>query len=161
MIMIIISPHHTTGLSLVSFVSFSFSLSLQPSCRLNITRPTWLPRTSALPRPWQTRSTRRLSAIRRSTASWPSYPNSADGPLLSPSSLSWSRTINVSGIGMRPPSRAHHSAVSYIWQKGSIVGPAWKAPFIGPFLQSMDPKWHEYKAKWDSGELSCVSVFHK
>ena len=51
--------------------------------------------------------------------------------------------------------------VSYIIQKGSIVGPSWKAPFIGPFLQSMNPKWEEYKGKWASGELSCVSVFHK
>lgn len=34
-------------------------------------------------------------------------------------------------------------------------------PIIGPFLESMDPKFEEYKAKWDSGPLSCVSVFHK
>lgn len=34
-------------------------------------------------------------------------------------------------------------------------------PFIGPFLQSVNPKMDEYKAKWASGELSCVSVFHK
>lgn len=32
---------------------------------------------------------------------------------------------------------------------------------MGPFLESMDPKFNEYKAKWASGELSCVSVFHK
>lgn len=51
--------------------------------------------------------------------------------------------------------------VSYVWHKGSIVGPAWKAPFIGPFLSSMEPKWSEYMAKWASGPLSCVSVFHK
>lgn len=51
--------------------------------------------------------------------------------------------------------------VSYIWQKGPIVGPAWKAPFIGPFLQSVNPKFEEYYAKWTSGPLSCVSVFHK
>lgn len=51
--------------------------------------------------------------------------------------------------------------VKYIQQKGSIVGPPWKIPFMGPFLQSVNPKFHEYKAKWDSGELSCVSVFHK
>lgn len=50
---------------------------------------------------------------------------------------------------------------SYIWQKGSIVGPTWKMPFIGPFMESLDPKFEEYKAKWASGELSCVSVFHK
>jgi sterol 22-desaturase len=36
-----------------------------------------------------------------------------------------------------------------------------KMPFIGPFLQSMDPKFEEYYAKWASGPLSCVSVFHK
>lgn len=52
-------------------------------------------------------------------------------------------------------------AVSYVTSKGSIVGPAWKMPFIGPFLQSMDPKFEEYYAKWCSGPLSCVSVFHK
>ena len=56
---------------------------------------------------------------------------------------------------------AYIPEVSYIIQKGSIVGPSWKAPFIGPFLQSMNPKWEEYKGKWASGELSCVSVFHK
>ncbi|KAI9054590.1 hypothetical protein LZ554_001743 [Drepanopeziza brunnea f. sp. 'monogermtubi'] len=50
---------------------------------------------------------------------------------------------------------------SYLWQKGSIAGPAFKTPFIGPFLESMNPKFEEYKAKWASGELSCVSVFHK
>lgn len=28
-------------------------------------------------------------------------------------------------------------------------------------MQSMDPKFEEYQAKWASGALSCVSVFHK
>lgn len=51
--------------------------------------------------------------------------------------------------------------VKYVWNKGSIVGPAWKMPFIGPFLSSVNPKMDEYKAKWASGDLSCVSVFHK
>ncbi len=51
--------------------------------------------------------------------------------------------------------------VMYIWNKGSIVGPAWKMPFVGPFLSSVNPKMDEYKAKFASGELSCVSVFHK
>lgn len=32
---------------------------------------------------------------------------------------------------------------------------------MGPFLESMNPKFGEYQAKWASGELSCVSVFHK
>lgn len=53
------------------------------------------------------------------------------------------------------------SVVMYIWSKGSIVGPAWKTPFFGPFLSSVYPKMDEYKAKWASGDLSCVSVFHK
>lgn len=51
--------------------------------------------------------------------------------------------------------------MKYIYLKGSIAGPAMKIPFMGPFLQSVNPKFHEYKAKWNSGELSCVSVFHK
>jgi C-22 sterol desaturase len=49
----------------------------------------------------------------------------------------------------------------YLRNKGSIVGPAFKEPFIGPFLQSVNPKFEEYYAKWMSGPLSCVSVFHK
>ncbi|OCK75713.1 cytochrome P450 61 [Lepidopterella palustris CBS 459.81] len=49
----------------------------------------------------------------------------------------------------------------YISQKGSIAGPPFKLPFMGPFLQSVDPQFHEYQAKWNSGSLSCVSVFHK
>lgn len=53
------------------------------------------------------------------------------------------------------------NTVSYILQKGSIVGPSMKLPFVGPFLESMDPKFDEYLAKWESGPLSCVSVFHK
>lgn len=50
---------------------------------------------------------------------------------------------------------------SYQSSKGSIVGPRFKEPFIGPFLQSVNPKFEEYYAKWTSGPLSCVSVFHK
>jgi C-22 sterol desaturase len=51
--------------------------------------------------------------------------------------------------------------VKYHYLKGAIVGPMYKIPFMGPFLQSVNPKFTEYKAKWDSGDLSCVSVFHK
>ncbi|ETS82527.1 Cytochrome P450 61 [Pestalotiopsis fici W106-1] len=54
-----------------------------------------------------------------------------------------------------------YDQISYLSQKGSIVGPAFKEPFIGPFLQSVNPKFEEYYAKWVSGPLSCVSVFHK
>src|ERR1700712_6059319 len=49
----------------------------------------------------------------------------------------------------------------YIYRKGSIAGPMLKMPFIGPFLQSVNPKFTEYQAKWATGDLSCVSVFHK
>ncbi|CEP60834.1 C-22 sterol desaturase LALA0_S02e00672g [Lachancea lanzarotensis] len=52
--------------------------------------------------------------------------------------------------------------ISYQLKKGSIEGPQFKMwPIIGPFLESLDPKFEEYKAKWDSGPLSCVSIFHK
>ncbi|CAH0059653.1 unnamed protein product, partial [Clonostachys solani] len=54
-----------------------------------------------------------------------------------------------------------YDQVSYIANKGSIAGPSWKMPFIGPFLESMDPKFEGYYNKWLSGPLSCVSVFHK
>jgi C-22 sterol desaturase len=55
----------------------------------------------------------------------------------------------------------HHATVMYIWKKGSIEGDAWKTPFIGPFLESVNPDFTKYYAKWASGPLSCVSVFHK
>lgn len=52
--------------------------------------------------------------------------------------------------------------ISYQIKKGSIAGPLFKFyPIIGPFLESLDPKFEEYKAKWASGDLSCVSIFHK
>ena len=64
---------------------------------------------------------------------------------------------------VRSPQNPHADplSVKYIWNKGSIVGPAWKIPFIGPFLESMNPKMDKYIEKFNSGELSCVSVFHK
>ncbi|KAK3350247.1 cytochrome P450 [Lasiosphaeria hispida] len=49
----------------------------------------------------------------------------------------------------------------YIKRKGSIAGPPFKIPLIGPFLQAIDPKFEAYLAQWASGPLSCVSVFHK
>lgn len=54
-----------------------------------------------------------------------------------------------------------YDQLSYWRQKGELVGPAWKIPFIGPFLESVWPKFEKYHAKWMSGPLSCVSVFHK
>lgn len=55
-----------------------------------------------------------------------------------------------------------YDQISYLKKKGTIAGPTFKLwPFMGPFLESVNPKFEEYKAKWDSGPLSCVSVFHK
>ncbi|KAJ9619259.1 RNA polymerase C-22 sterol desaturase [Taxawa tesnikishii (nom. ined.)] len=53
-----------------------------------------------------------------------------------------------------------YDQISYIVQKGTIEGPRFKMPFIGPFLESVNPKFEKYHAKWMSGPLSCVSVFH-
>ncbi|KAI4865638.1 cytochrome P450 61 [Hypoxylon rubiginosum] len=54
-----------------------------------------------------------------------------------------------------------YDQISYFMQKGSIVGPSFKLPFMGPFLQSLNPKFEEYLRQWQSGPLSCVSIFHK
>lgn len=49
----------------------------------------------------------------------------------------------------------------YQWRKGSISGPTFKIPLMGPFIQALHPKFESYLAQWASGPLSCVSVFHK
>ncbi|CUM66329.1 uncharacterized protein PRCAT00003991001 [Priceomyces carsonii] len=55
-----------------------------------------------------------------------------------------------------------YDQVAYQIRKGNIAGPKYKIwPVIGPFLESLDPKFEEYMAKWNSGPLSCVSIFHK
>ncbi|EEH16357.1 hypothetical protein PABG_06444 [Paracoccidioides brasiliensis Pb03] len=54
-----------------------------------------------------------------------------------------------------------YDQAKYLWLKGSIVGPMFKIPFMGPFLDSVNPKFLVYKKKWESADLSCVSVFHK
>ena len=51
--------------------------------------------------------------------------------------------------------------VSYRRQKGNLQGDSFKIPFIGPFFESVWPKFEKYHTKWLSGDLSCVSVFHK
>lgn len=58
-------------------------------------------------------------------------------------------------------SPADHVPVAYIIRKGSIAGPAFKIPLMGPFIQALHPKFEGYLAQWASGPLSCVSVFHK
>lgn len=51
--------------------------------------------------------------------------------------------------------------VMYIKRKGSIAGPTFKFPLMGPFIQALHPKFEGYLEQWASGPLSCVSVFHK
>ncbi|KAJ4294998.1 hypothetical protein N0V90_007006 [Kalmusia sp. IMI 367209] len=51
--------------------------------------------------------------------------------------------------------------VRYLVQKGSIAGPSFKIPLMGPFLQAIHPQFDAYLAQWASGPLSCVSIFHK
>ncbi|AWU76025.1 cytochrome P450 61 [Pichia kudriavzevii] len=72
-------------------------------------------------------------------------------------SLSWFQIIvSLIVVGLT------YDQISYQIMKGSIAGPRYKFwPIIGPFLESLDPKFEEYKAKWNSGPLSCVSIFHK
>ncbi|RMD40931.1 hypothetical protein DV735_g4188, partial [Chaetothyriales sp. CBS 134920] len=67
----------------------------------------------------------------------------------------WTVTLGVIVLAIA------YDQASYKYHKHGIVGPAWKTPFMGPFLESMFPDFNQYKAKWASGELSCVSVFHK
>ncbi|KAJ5392028.1 hypothetical protein N7509_007518 [Penicillium cosmopolitanum] len=54
-----------------------------------------------------------------------------------------------------------YDQIMYIKRKGSIAGPTFKIPLMGPFLQAINPKFEAYLAQWASGPLSCVSVFHK
>ncbi|PVI02295.1 cytochrome P450 [Periconia macrospinosa] len=56
---------------------------------------------------------------------------------------------------------ATYDQAMYIIRKGSIAGPAFKVPFMGPFVQALHPRFEAYLAQWASGPLSCVSVFHK
>lgn len=58
-------------------------------------------------------------------------------------------------------SSAYIHIVAYLKRKGSIAGPMFKIPFMGPFIQALYPKFDAYLAQWASGPLSCVSVFHK
>ncbi|KAL4787740.1 cytochrome P450, partial [Aspergillus varians] len=54
-----------------------------------------------------------------------------------------------------------YDQVMYLRRKGSIAGPAFKIPLMGPFIQALHPKFESYLEQWASGPLSCVSIFHK
>lgn len=52
--------------------------------------------------------------------------------------------------------------VSYVSKKGPIAGSRFKLwPIIGPYMASKNSLFEDYKAQWNSGPLSCISVFHK
>jgi sterol 22-desaturase len=51
--------------------------------------------------------------------------------------------------------------VKYQMNKKGIAGPRFKIPVMGSFLDSLNPTFEGYLSKWESGPLSCVSVFHK
>ncbi|KAJ7102386.1 cytochrome P450 [Mycena belliarum] len=48
----------------------------------------------------------------------------------------------------------------YRSKKGPLPGAKWTIPVIGKFADSMKPSFENYKAQWDSGVLSAVSVFN-
>lgn len=86
---------------------------------------------------------------------------STDGLISSAASiwntLSWWQVAITAILGVLT-----YDQVMYQIRKGNIAGPKFKVwPIIGPFLESFDPKFEEYLSKWNSGPLSCVSIFHK
>lgn len=54
-----------------------------------------------------------------------------------------------------------YDQIAYQVRKGPIAGPLFKIPIMGSFLDSRNPTFAGYLRKWESGPLSCVSVFHK
>ncbi|EGD98545.1 cytochrome P450 61 [Trichophyton tonsurans CBS 112818] len=104
-----------------------------------------------------------MASVNGSFAS-PAADASLHAAAASPSGLFMALLNNMSGWGAVLALflfAVAYDQFKYIWLKGSIVGPRFKIPFMGPFLESVNPKFSEYKAKWASGDLSCVSVFHK
>ncbi|KAI4851928.1 cytochrome P450 [Aureobasidium sp. EXF-8845] len=76
--------------------------------------------------------------------------------------LSTWQSITLLLVGLVVYDQGDHSyPLLYIKRKGSIAGPSFKIPFMGPFLQALEPKFDSYLKQWASGPLSCVSVFHK
>jgi C-22 sterol desaturase len=48
----------------------------------------------------------------------------------------------------------------YRYKKRHLPGATWTIPVIGKFADSMKPTMEGYKAQWDSGSLSAISVFN-
>ncbi|KAF7730132.1 RNA polymerase C-22 sterol desaturase [Apophysomyces ossiformis] len=54
-----------------------------------------------------------------------------------------------------------YEQLDYRRKKGPLPGPSFKIPIIGSMMDSMCPTFEKYHDKWESGELSCVSVFNR
>jgi C-22 sterol desaturase len=48
----------------------------------------------------------------------------------------------------------------YRAKKAHLPGKKWTIPVIGAFADSLNPTLENYKAQWNSGPLSAVSVFN-
>jgi C-22 sterol desaturase len=48
----------------------------------------------------------------------------------------------------------------YRSKKQHLPGAKWTIPIIGKFADSLNPTLENYKAAWNAGPLSCVSVFN-
>ncbi|KDQ54835.1 hypothetical protein JAAARDRAFT_60295 [Jaapia argillacea MUCL 33604] len=48
----------------------------------------------------------------------------------------------------------------YRYKKQNLPGPSWSIPIIGKFADSLSPTLENYKAQWNSGALSALSVFN-
>lgn len=51
--------------------------------------------------------------------------------------------------------------ITYLSKKKHLPGPSYKIPIIGAMMDSMKPTFEGYVIKWESGDLSCVSVFNR
>ena len=72
----------------------------------------------------------------------------------------YDQSVSQSHLEYEPMTNGYFT-VSYWRQKANLVGDPWKIPFVGPFFDSVKPSFEKYYSKWISGDLSCVSVFHK
>ncbi|KAJ7124785.1 cytochrome P450 [Mycena crocata] len=97
------------------------------------------------------------AAIPSSTASSPlySFPAAAFSAFSGSKNLSWLYTTGAIIFALL----ALEQTV-YRVKKRHLPGDKWTIPIIGKFADSMKPTMEGYKAQWDSGVLSAVSVFN-
>ncbi|KAK5118721.1 hypothetical protein LTR85_007927 [Meristemomyces frigidus] len=105
------------------------------------------------------------SVMEAMNVSAPQFPEIVHAALSSPQTGMMSKmldNVNIFSVFLTLFAAAvAYDQISYRINKANLAGDPWKIPFVGPFLESVNPKFSEYHAKWLSGPLSCVSVFHK